>query len=68
MLHGGFVAMCLYFFFITHNTAAATANLGIALAFDPFSKAGPWQRRPWYQQLWCATHLTVLLGMLAAGW
>lgn len=43
----------------------ATANLGIALAFDPFDSTVRWQQRKLYQKVWLLVHLALtLIGFL----
>lgn len=42
----------------------ALVNLGIALAFDPFNPAQPWNERPGWQKLALVSHLSIVLGLV----
>ncbi|MFZ9598200.1 MAG: hypothetical protein ACO28T_07360, partial [Schleiferiaceae bacterium] len=38
----------------------AIAQIGIALAFDPFDPNQPWGERPRWQRVWLYTHLALI--------
>ena len=43
------------------------ANLGLALAFDPFNQKVAWKERPVYQKRWLIVHLIVFYALFMAG-
>jgi hypothetical protein len=68
-LYAGFVVLALYYLF-QRDAGTAMANLGIALAFDPFDQKQPWKERPLWQRIWLYTHLALMAGILGlwVGW
>ena len=43
------------------------ANLGLALAFDPFDQKVTWKERPVFQKRWLIVHLTLFYALFMAG-
>jgi hypothetical protein len=68
-LYAGFVVLAVYYLF-QRDAGTAMANLGIALAFDPFDPKQPWNERPMWQRIWLYTHLALMAGILGLwmGW
>lgn len=68
--YAGFILLSCYFLFISQDLEAATANLGIALIFDPFDQQQSWPQRPRWQRAWLLVHLSLVLvgfGFLVLG-
>lgn len=63
LLYAGFWLLSGLTIWLSNDWSTAVANLGIALAFDPFDPAVTWKQRPWYQKVW----LTIHLALVAAG-
>lgn len=58
-LYGGFVS--LGFVMLSHGDwMQGVANLGIALAFDPFDKDQPFGERPLWQRVWLYVHVGIM--------
>lgn len=51
------------YFLIVKDLSQAVVSWGLALVFDPFNVAIPFQKRPFYQQLWLYIHLAVTLAL-----
>lgn len=43
----------------------AAMYCSLALAFDPFDTALPWEKRPFYQKAWLYSHAVVSLAFFA---
>lgn len=54
-LHIAFVLLGVYYWTLAEDAGSALANLGIALAFDPFNAEQPLPCRPWWQKIWVLT-------------
>lgn len=67
LLHGGFVALGLYYLIASNDPLQAAATLGISLAFDPFDPDVPWKQRPLLQKLWLLAVLATTAALLGAG-
>jgi hypothetical protein len=52
--------------FIVKDRMIGIANLGLALAFDPFNPKITWKERPVYQKRWLIVHLTVFYSLFMA--
>ena len=52
------------YFLIQRNFSEAVIFWGLALVFDPFNTAMPFQKRPVYQQLWLIVHLSITLALI----
>ena len=59
VMYGLFVLLAAYNFFYKQDYGDAAMNLGLALIFDPFDPAVPWDKRPRYQRAWLIIHLLV---------
>jgi hypothetical protein len=68
-LYAGFFVLAVYYLF-QRDAGTAMANMGIALAFDPFDQKQPWNERPMWQRIWLYTHLALMAGILGLwmGW
>lgn len=64
ILYTGFVLIAAWSYFFSKDTGTALANLGIALAFDPFSPEVPWPQRPLYQRIWLGVHIILVFALL----
>lgn len=64
ILYTGFVLIAIWSYFFSKDTGTALANLGIALAFDPFSPEVPWPQRPLYQRIWLGVHIILVFALL----
>jgi hypothetical protein len=64
LLYAGFVFFGLYVIFFKHDYSEASMFFGIALAFDPFDQAQPWQDRPMWQKAWLIVHLAIVAALL----
>jgi hypothetical protein len=67
LLHGGFIALGLYYLFASNDPLQAAATLGSSLAFDPFDPNVPWKQRPLLQKLWLLAVLATTAALLGAG-
>lgn len=67
LLHGGFIALGLYYLFASHDPLQAAATFGISLAFDPFNPEMTWKQRPLLQKLWLLAVLATTAALLAWG-
>jgi hypothetical protein len=45
--------------FLLKDRMIGVANLGLALAFDPFNPKVTWKERPVYQKRWLIVHLAI---------
>ena len=52
--------------FLLKDRMIGIANLGLALAFDPFNPKVTWKERPVYQKRWLIVHLTVFYALFMA--
>lgn len=59
-LYGAFVLLGLYYLIGQRDPGTAIAQIGIALAFDPFDPNQPWGERPRWQRVWLYTHLALI--------
>ena len=66
-LYIGFVLFGLYELLIKHSPAEAVSQLGIALIFDPFDQAQPWNERPTWQKIMLYFHLAIVAAMFGLG-
>lgn len=64
ILYTGFVLIAAWSYFFSKDTGTAMGNLGIALAFDPFSPEVSWSQRPLYQRIWLGVHITLVFVLL----
>ena len=48
-------------FLILKDFSQASIFWGLALVFDPFNPATPFQKRPAYQQIWLIVHLLITI-------
>jgi hypothetical protein len=62
-LYTGFVLFGLYLILFKQDYSDAVIHFGIALAFDPFDQAQPWQQRPLWQRAWLIVHLALVAGL-----
>ncbi len=60
-----FVALAVFMWLFSKDKMLATSHLGIALVFDPFNPAVPWNKRPLYQKVWLIAHTTILFALFA---
>lgn len=63
-LYIGFVLFGLYELLIKHSPAEAVSQLGIALIFDPFDQAQPWNERPTWQRGILIIHLAIVFSLI----
>jgi hypothetical protein len=59
-LYGGFILLGTYYLVVQRDPGTAIAQIGIALAFDPFDPNQPWGERPRWQRVWLYTHLALI--------
>ena len=62
-IYFGFVLLGIYYTFFQKDYSSAVANLGIALAFDPFNPEITWKDRPMWQKTWLIVHLVCVAGL-----
>ena len=59
----GFILFGIYELVYKHSAGDAATYMGIALAFDPFDQAQPWQERPTWQKAVLTIHLAIVAGL-----
>ena len=69
-LYGGFILLGTYYLVVQRDPGTAIAQMGIALAFDPFDQDQKWNDRPTWQKAVLFVHLGVAAALLgyAIGW
>ena len=48
------------YFLIRKDFSQASTFLGLGLVFDPFKTDIPFNKRPFYQQVWLLVHLSII--------
>jgi len=66
ILYSGFVTIGLYQLIFKQEMGEAAMNLGIALAFDPFSPDVPWKDRKKWQKMALIAQLILVFYCFAA--
>jgi hypothetical protein len=56
-LYISFVLLGIYYVVFKQDFIEASAQFGIALAFDPFDQKLSWKNRPTWQKVWLVIHL-----------
>lgn len=64
--YGAFVLLAIYYI-SKGDYLETTSTLGIALIFDPFNQATPFNQRPKWQQAWLVVHLMLVFASLIYG-
>ena len=52
-------------YLIANDLSGAVIFWGLALVFDPFDTAVPFNKRPMYQKVWLFAHVAIALGLFA---
>jgi len=63
MAYTAFVALAVFMWLFSKDKMLATSQLGVALVFDPFNPAVPWNKRPTYQKVWLLAHTGILFAL-----
>jgi phosphate/sulfate permease len=63
-IYAGFVLLAVYYTIFQKDYSSAAAQLGIALAFDPFDQDQKWNERPKWQRAWLIVHLAITAALL----
>ena len=58
-LYISFVILGIYNVVFKQDFIEASAQFGIALAFDPFDQKQSWKNRPTWQKVWLVIHLAI---------
>ena len=62
-MYAAFLLLGAYYVFVQKDYSSAVSNIGIALAFDPFNQAQPWNERPKWQKAWLIIHLACVAAL-----
>ena len=67
IMYGLFIALAFYQSLANHDYVDSASSLGIALIFDPFNSAQPWNERPTWQKIWLFIHLACVALLFGLG-